>query len=333
MLLLGGLFVGLTALGLWAVQDALGGTIRFDARIFSARMIASVGALMALYLLADGLRLYFTLRALGETIAPGAMLRLVFINIFFSNITPLATGGGFAQVWYLRAHGVGVGRAMAATTIRTVLAVIVIFTLAPLALLSLPELAGHPILGRISEAVALLILAYLAGFAVVLFRAGWLIAPIARLIGLGARIGLIGPERRDRWQEQVSAELRDFSLSFRTYLGGPRRQVAASMLFTLVFLVSLFSFPALILTNLGHDVGYIDTTGKLVVVTFIMYFAPTPGSAGISEGVFAGLFAGQVPSGQLLLVIVAWRFATIYFGMLIGLILTQIEIARIGRRG
>src|SRR5699024_587532 len=118
----------------------------------------------------DGLRLYFTLRTLGYKLPFKAIFRLVFINLFFSNITPMPTGGAFAQVWFLTQQGVPVGQATAATTIRTLLAVVVIFTLTPIFLLTINALSLHPISGDIGIALVFFIVLYLLFFAIVLFK-------------------------------------------------------------------------------------------------------------------------------------------------------------------
>jgi uncharacterized protein (TIRG00374 family) len=126
------LFFVMTAAGLYAVYDQFAGrTVSFDSRLVAPGTLMAVAALLLVYFTADGLRLYFTLRALGHRVPLPVITRLVFINLFFSNVTPMATGGGFAQIWYLQNHGVPLGRATAATTIRTVLAVIFIFSLTP----------------------------------------------------------------------------------------------------------------------------------------------------------------------------------------------------------
>ena len=60
-----------------------------------------------------------------------------------------------------------------------------------------------------------------------------------------------------------------------------------------------------------------------MVTTFIMYFAPTPGASGISEGVFGSFFNDILANNHLLLVTFSWRFLTIYLGMLLGLFILQ----------
>ena len=307
-------------------------SLTFDWRLLSPWTVATVGGLLLVYFTSDGLRLYFTLRALGYRVRPRAIARLVFINIFFSNITPMATGGGFAQIWYLQREKVPLGIATAATTIRTVLAVVFIFSLAPVFLMTLPALQNQPLLGQVSWILSLLIILYLAFFAVVLFRTRWLIRPLSGMLGLLDRWHLISPERHRRWQFKARREMMRFARSFGFYLRGDRRWVSLSVLFTALFLLSLFSFPWLIITGLEYDVSWLNTLGLLVVTTFIMYFSPTPGASGISEGVFGSFFHDILGGNHLVLVTVAWRVVTIYLGMLIGLVLLQRDLARSRRR-
>jgi len=59
-----------------------------------------------------------------------------------------------------------------------------------------------------------------------------------------------------------------------------------------------------------------------------MYFSPTPGASGIAEGLFGTFFQTILTGGHLLLVIVAWRFLTIYVGMIAGLIVLQRELLK-----
>ena len=62
------------------------------------------------------------------------------------------------------------------------------------------------------------------------------------------------------------------------------------------------------------------------MTTFIMYFSPTPGASGISEGVFGSFFRDILSGNHLILVIVSWRLLTIYLGMIVGLVVLQREL-------
>lgn len=326
------LFIALTAAGLWVVsQQFAQDKLSFDHRLLEPGILLAVGSLLIVYFASDGLRLYFTLRALGYRVRLTAITRLVFINIFFSNITPMATGGGFAQIWYLQKQGVPIGFATAATTIRTVLAVVFIFSLAPLFILALPALQNLPLMNRLSGAIVVFVALYLGLFALIVFRTHWLIPPLDRLLALLCRLHLINPRRYRHLQFRLRREILRFARSFGYYLRGDRRFVWLSVLFTLLFLMCLFSFPWLLIQALDYDVAWTTTTGLLVVTTFIMYFSPTPGASGISEGVFGSFFRDILGGSHLMLVTVAWRVVTIYIGMVIGLLLLQRDLIK-GRK-
>ncbi|WP_375170844.1 YbhN family protein [Marinobacter sp.] len=323
------IFMALTAAGLYTVYDQFAGrSLTFDPRLVAPSTLFLAGALLLVYFASDGLRLHFTLRALGHRLPFRVLFRLVFINLFFSNVTPMATGGGFAQIWYLHRHGVPMGRATAATTIRTVLAVLFIFTLTPVFLLTLQALKDHSVTGSIGVALAVFIGLYLTFFAILLFRTHWLIAPLTQLLVMLRRLHLISDARHRRWQFKARREMLRFSDSFGDYIKGRPLFVLLSVLFTALFLLSLFSFPALLMVSLGYDIDYLVSLGLLVVTTFVMYFAPTPGASGISEGVFGSFFRDILSGNHLVLVTVSWRLLTIYLGMIIGLFVLQRELMK-----
>lgn len=326
------IFVGLSAAGTWVVYDQVAGrSVTFDPGLLSPGVVAASVLLLVTYFVADGLRLHHTLRALGVHLPFPWILRLVFINIFVSNVTPLATGGGVAQVLYLRAKEVPLGTATAATTIRTVLAVLFIFSSAPFFLLTLAPMTGDGSVERIGLYLAISVAAYLGFFAVVLLRTRWLVRPLVGVVGALRAVRLIGEERAQRWRFRVRRELLRFARSFGRYVRGPRLDVVLSVLFTLIFLVSLFSFPAVLLWGLGYTVPYGTVVGLLVLTTFVMYFSPTPGASGVAEGAFGFLFAGLVSQEHLVQVTLGWRFLTIYLGMAIGVFVTQHELMGAGR--
>jgi len=63
-----------------------------------------------------------------------------------------------------------------------------------------------------------------------------------------------------------------------------------------------------------------------IVVTFFMYFTPTPCAAGLAEGGYGLLFAQLVQKNDILLLTLSWRFLTIYVGLAIGIFIIYGEI-------
>jgi uncharacterized membrane protein YbhN (UPF0104 family) len=60
-----------------------------------------------------------------------------------------------------------------------------------------------------------------------------------------------------------------------------------------------------------------------------MYFAPTPGATGVAEGGFALIFANFVKKRDIVSLTFAWRFFTIYLGMIVGMIAFYLEIFKV----
>lgn len=321
------LFLMLSLSVFWGLARFLGeGRLRIDPRLLELWSLGLIGLFLAIYFLTDGLRLHFVLRTLDAPVSFRQVMPLVFVNIFFSNITPMATGGGFAQIYYLQRRGVPVGLAAAATTIRTILAMLAIFIAAPLFLIGAPavNLAGGS--GALISSIAAVIALYLTGFLVLLLRPEWLLRVLDSVLALLVYAHLLGPDRRSRWTDALRRESASFAEGFRRFLSGPRRHSAAAVLSTLLFLLSLFATPALLMALLGQEPDWLTVIGTLSVVTFLMYFAPSPGGAGFSELAFAGLMAGQIDPSRLVLVIFAWRFLTIYIGMGIGAVVSIIAL-------
>lgn len=123
-----------------------------------------------------------------------------------------------------------------------------------------------------------------------------------------------------------------FVSAIRAYLKGPRHYVLLSVFSTALFLLVLFSFPALLLWGLGYPVDYLGVIGLMVATTFVMYFSPTPGAAGVAEGIFALFLSDLVSTGDLVLVVIAWRALTVYLGMLIGVPVTAHLLATRARK-
>ena len=94
----------------------------------------------------------------------------------------------------------------------------------------------------------------------------------------------------------------------------------------------LFSFSIVLIRALGYKVPVLTILAFQVVVTFFMYFAPTPGAAGVAEGGYGLLFAQLVHKQDIALLTLSWRFLTIYIGVLIGIFIIYREIFS-GKKG
>ncbi|MBM9519097.1 flippase-like domain-containing protein [Desulforhopalus vacuolatus] len=310
-----------------------GGQFRIPANLFSAGVIGSLAVLLALYFLADGLRLYCVIRAMDFRIAFTCIFKLVFINFLVSNVTPLATGGGVAQVYFLNRNGMTVGEATAATSIRTILAALILFTLTPVILWGNPNLVHIFFHRNMLYGITLISCAYIAVFWIILYKIRKVKHCVFRGLYLLTVLKIVSRLRFRTLFLKVSCELDLFSCGFKKYFRNNPGWAILSVVFTALFLLLLFSFSIVLIRALGYQVPVLTILAFQVVVTFFMYFAPTPGATGIAEGGYGLLFAQLVDKQDITLLTLSWRFFTIYVGVAIGILVLCREIVKRKKAG
>jgi hypothetical protein len=245
----------------------------------------------------------------------------VFINLFISNITPFATGGGFAQIYYLHKNGVSLGSATAATTLRTLLATAFIFILAPLVLITRGNLAALLPGDSILLYSVIFIVVYLLFFYVVIFKNSLPKKYIYKFFYLLNSKEIIS---RERFRKSILYLFKHIDLFRRKLLEFFRndiRFVFLSLLSTVLFLLAEFSFSIILIRGMGYEVPIVTILFIQVVIVFVMYFAPTPGASGVAEGGYALLFTRLVAEKDLFPLIFSWRLFTKYIGIFIGMLI------------
>jgi uncharacterized protein (TIRG00374 family) len=295
------------------------GQLRIPTSMLSAGVVSCLAILLVLYFLADGLRLYCIIRAMGFRIAFSYIVKLVFVNIFVSNVTPMATGGGVVQVYFMNRKGMPVGEATAATSIRTILAALILFTLTPLIIWAEPNQFHMFFHRNILYGITGVSCAYLAVFWIILCRIRIIKRWMFRFLYLLHAMKTISRPRFRIWFLKVSRELDLFADGVKQYFRNNPGWAALSIVFTAFFLLLLFSFSIVLVRAMGYQVPALTVLAFQVVVTFFMYFAPTPGAAGVAEGGYGLLFSQLVQKQDIALLTLSWRFLTIYVGVVIGI--------------
>ena len=334
--LLASLFTLTSYLSFVFVRGHFGGGDVFSSLGFlSAKAVAGLCVLLSVYFLFDTLRFFYVLKALKIDIGIGYMLKLTFINIFISNITPFATGGGFVQIYFLTKKNVPLGKAVAASTIRTLLATILLFAAAPAA--SAANLKLYEQLNLSSSYVfwAVLIVFYgsIGLFVFLMFKNVRLVKyGFYRLLKFFERRKVISRTRTIKTYRSFASELGGFKSSIRLFLKGDKLCIFLAAAYTVMFLLSLFMFPALLTGAMGYQIPLTNIIKTQTIVTFLTYFAPTPGASGVAEVGFALLFSDMVTAGDVAALTLSWRFFTIYIGVFLGFLVFYSSAFMPGRR-
>lgn len=326
---LAGLFFALSFVTIYFVYHHFSkGQLRIPPNLFSVQVVICLLLLLVLYFVADGLRLYCIIRSMGSRIAFTYILRLVFINIFVSNVTPLATGGGVVQIYFMQQRGMPIGEATAATSIRTMLAALILFTLTPVILWSRPALFHVFFHKHILYSIPIISLGYLFFFWLIVFRIRMIKFWLFRGMNLLYSLRILSRLRFRSLYLRISDELDLFSGGVNRYFKGDPAWAILSFVCTAFFLLLLFSFSVVLLKAIGYRIPTSTILVLQVVVTFFMYFAPTPGASGVAEAGYGLLFAQLVQQQDITLLTLSWRFLTIYVGMIIGIVILYNEVIK-----
>ncbi|MDF2700026.1 MAG: hypothetical protein K0Q49_1582 [Haloplasmataceae bacterium] len=313
-------------------QFNLNGQASFNImEIYSFDVLIQLFILLIIYFLLDTLRFYYILRTLNIKINFLYMIKLAFINIFVSNVTPFASGGGFAQIYFLTKKGVAVGHSTAAASIRTILPIFFFFIASPFILMLNADIRSILPNNLIISIMLILI------FLVSIFLSIKVIKDtkiIKKYIYLFTKFlknkNMMSEKFKKRIIKTLFIEIDRFAYSVKLFFTGNPKYIMSSIFCTICFLISLFMFPVILYHGLNYNELTVTSIMSMqVLITFLTYFAPTPGATGIAEGGFVTMFQNFVVNpNHLLSLTFSWRFFTIYIGLIIGLILFYQEILK-----
>lgn len=300
-------------------------------KLLSPIMLLALGTLLILYFLLDALRFLYILKTLQININLGYLVKLAFINIFLSNITPFAAGGGFAQIYFLNKKDISIGDATAATTIKTTLPIIFFFITTPIILITDKALFKIIPSGNNLFYILTLILIYILvtfGFYKTLKDTNIIKKNLSKVLALMEYKKVISKNKAESFRNNSFIAIDIFVINIKRFLKGKKKYILLSIIFMILYLFTLFIFPVILIRGLSSSISTSQIIFIQILLTFVTYFAPTPGATGVAEGGFTLMFSNFVQKGDIVSLTFLWRFFTMYLGMLIGLIIFYLEIAK-----
>lgn len=254
-------------------------------------------------------------------------MRANWANMLLGAITPAQTGGGAAQLYVLCRRGAHLSEAIL-TSLLTFAATLWFFAIGGLTALALMPKNALP------SGVTAALVAAMAGVSLL---AGLLIAAItfqSWTVGILRRFITKVTKRGTRVRRWGAGARRLLSLEIARLVEGIRA-VATQGRITLVWVA--LSTAALYLNK--YVIGYVLATalqgsvdpsfiGLQLLQSVVLYFAPTPGAAGLAEA-SAGLLLNPVLAVEVtVLWVVGWRLLTTFVGTTLGVLVLVAEARR-----
>lgn len=266
-------------------------------------LIAAVGC-MAIFFGAQAVNNHWLLKAFGYSVSLRQSIRYTLLDFYFSAITPCASGGQPAQLYFMKRDGIAVGSASLAILLFNMTYHVAAVILVGGAFLY----CGSWILAQLGSGGLLLLYGVAVHGALIMLFAAAIFSPklLQSLLLLG--IGILGKLRilkqvsaAQAWARAQIAQYQQGARYIRCHLGVLLR----CQLLTLIHLLALFSVPFCVYGALqGGDMNWLDIASVQAVLSAAVDTLPLPGGVGAAEGGFVLLyqtiFAGQVLPAMLL---------------------------------
>lgn len=248
-------------------------------------------------------------------------VEIVLLGRFFNSITPFATGGQPAQIYYMSAKkrfgaaestGILIVKFLIYQVTITIYGALVLILAYPIAKRYVQHLASLAFVGfAVNSSVVFLILFFSLNERVGL-----------KLLRIVVRILILLKivKNSEDLEEKMANEVRKFQSVFKNILKFPLRATVMSA-FTLVQYVSMMILPYFVYRSLGfHGENPWKIVGMQSILTLFVAFIPTPGGSGAQEGAFYlfyhTIFADSTAAG-----LIVWRFFSFYLNIIIGSLL------------
>jgi len=253
----------------------------------------------------DALRLQRLSAVTGKRVELSAAIRVVFGNYFMALLTPGATGGAVIQVLFLKRAGIPTGSATVVVLIRTILSILFLVLCLPVVFYYDPQILPWFDRAEIVRSAILLAGLVLVGMAALRTR-------------LSDRLAVVLLKRFPvRWRFRLMKVYRDMRGALALMAASPIA-VGWAFLESGISLLLIYAMVPMLFLGIGAQLDWVQVMGRMVFLNLLLYFAPTPGGAGVAEALFVSSFKTFLPLGTVGVAAVAWRIFAEYLPACIG---------------
>lgn len=295
-------------------------TYRFILKADKSKLLVAFG-LVFLFWILDAWKLHSLVFAADEKIRYRFAFLLNWLRYFGCAITPMQSGGGPFQVYFMFRAGIPIGKGVAITLVSTLMTLFQLGLIVPLALLFRPEiLRGRLFLQGVFSYVVVFVLGSWVLVALSLIRPALMKKWAGVLLLLLKRTGFVKPRSVIRILRHIYREIDNYSRNFQLFFSRGFLRFVLAFVISWMQMIAMFSILPCLIWALGLEVNFGEAFLAQALFLFILYFVPTPGASGVAEGGGAAIFAFLVPWNVAGVLAIAWRFFTEYISITMGMI-------------
>ena len=280
-------------------------------------------AVAALDWVGGGLRLWVLLRHVHPTKLKHCIMS-AGLNYWATLLTPSQAGGGPVGIYTLKRYGTPIPEGMIATFMSWVATLVFFMVAGPtaVALGAGGSLAEHGVLGQAISLNDLFRLA-LGGF----IGVGVIVLLLIMFPGTARRLAQSfagwledrGSEKLAAWVAQARDGIdRAHEAMVASFRGRGWIALLWAVLLTTLALANKLLAGYIVLRALNISAPFVDVVLLQTLLMFLLYFAPTPGSAGLAEVLSAAVMSIYVPRELTPSYVLLWRVFVGYLTVAVG---------------
>lgn len=291
--------------------------------------IAAVGCVL-LFIGSESVVIFYMMRTLCQKVRFDHCLLYSFVGFFFSCITPSASGGQAAQVYYMRKDNIGIATSTVVLSIVTITYKLVLVAIGSTVLILQPkEIMNYlnPVIGICYLGLFLNIIC--VSFLILLvWKPGLAHKLLDQLIRLLFRLHLL--KRKEHYLEKANRSMNQYK-DVAGYFAHHKIVIVNVVLITIIQRFALFFVGYLAYRSFGlNQAGLVTILVLQGMISVAVDMLPLPGGVGITEKLFIVIFTPLI-GGITLPVMIVSRGLSYYTELILSALMTGIAHLTIGR--
>ncbi len=283
----------------------------------NAWWLAAAISAVVFYFSAQGINLKFLFASLGYTVSFRQSFGYALIDFYFSAITPGASGGQPAQLYYMQRHKLPVGAASLVILLFNmtyhIAAVILMITFLGLRSDFLAVQLGFGSIFLIYGVGIHLTLTLL--FALAIFKPNLLKKLLHKILSLLTQWRIV--KSPEKWRQTITDQINEYSRGAEHIKAHPFVLLRCQLI-SFAHLLALFSVPFCLFGAFSlNGFGYFDLTALQSALSISIDTLPLPGGVGAAEGGFMLIYQ-SIFANNLLPAMLLFRGLTFYAPLLGG---------------
>lgn len=286
--------------------------------------------LVVLFILSESVIIYYMMRSVGQPVILTHCFLYSFVGFFFSAITPSATGGQPAQLYFMKKDKLSMSVSTLILMVVTITYKAVLVLIGLLVMIFRPRVIMEflaPVMGWCYLGVALNV--FCVAFMMILVFHPTLAENILT-VGLNFMGKIIRLKKQEQWRQRIHSSMEKYR-DVADYLRRNKMVITNVFLITFVQRCMWFFITYLIYLSFSmREIGPVTITTLQGMISVSVDMLPLPGGMGMSESLFLQIFKPICGKDYVLPVMVVSRGISYYTQLIISAVMTGVAYLTIG---